>query len=364
MNRITPFKKFRYPRRATSRVFIGLWVALCMAVSSMMVPLAASANPYLAKPGEAAVSLRVATCATSGGFVHLYTALENGLFDKYGIKPSHIFIRGSSISLASLSSDEIQFLYCAADATIPGLATGIDGKLIGAPLVGLPYVLLVRKDIMKMSDLKGKSLGVTRPGDLSFRLSRAMIKKFNLTEEEVKLRSIGGSQSERYQALVQDIIQGIVITPPLDVRGKRAGFNVVYNLNEMDLPFIYSSVHTNSKTLKEKPGVVQRFVAAMAEAIHFVEKNPEKAKAALSKTLRIQDSETLQSAYDAYAKQVINRRMVVPANAVAETVEIAREAGADIKRKPADLFDNTFVENLDKSGFLKEIWGGAVPGKK
>ena len=56
--------------------------------------------------------------------------------------------------------------------------------------------------------------------------------------------------------------------------------------------------------------------------------------------------------------------MVVPADAVADAVEIAREGGASIKRKPADLFDNTFVENLDKSGFLKEIWGGAVPGKK
>ena len=364
MKRITHSGKFESLRYVPHRAFVGLWVALSIVAGSAIVPLAAKANPYLAKPGEAAVSVRVATCATTGGFIHLYTALESGLFDKYGIKPTHIFIRGSSISLASLSSDEIQFLYCAADATLPGMATGIDAKLVGAPLVGLPYVLIVRKDIKKMEDLKGKSLGVTRPGDLSFRLSRVMLKKFNLTEEQVKLRSIGGSQGERYQALVQDIIQGIVITPPLDVRGKRDGFNVIYDLNEMDLPFIYSSIHTNSKTLKEKPAVVQRFVAAIAESIPFVEKNPDKAKAALGKTLRISDQEVLQSAYNAYAKQVINRRMVVPADAVTDAVEIAREGGASIKRKPADLFDNTFVENLDKSGFLKEIWGGAVPGKK
>ncbi|HEX2225816.1 MAG TPA: hypothetical protein VHM64_01665, partial [Candidatus Binatia bacterium] len=42
------------------------------------------ANPYLPKAGERPLSMRISTCAVSGGFVHLYTALDNGLFDKYG----------------------------------------------------------------------------------------------------------------------------------------------------------------------------------------------------------------------------------------------------------------------------------------
>src|ERR1051325_9682749 len=258
----------------------------------------AGANPYLAKPGETPVSIRIATCAVSGGFVHLYTALDNGLFDKYGIKANHIYVRGSGISLTALASDEIQFLFCAADGTIPGMATGIEAKLVAAPLVGLPYVLLARKDVKRPEDLKGKSIGVTRPGDLSFRLSRALLKKFNLTEQEVNLRPIGGSQSERYNAMAQVIIQAIIVTPPLDVRGRRDGFNLVYKLNDLHLPFIYSSVHTNPKLIQEKPQLVQRVVAAFAEAALFVEKNPDKAKAAVSKALKLKDDEALQSSYD------------------------------------------------------------------
>ena len=127
----------------------------------------AHANPYLPKPGERSVKLRIATCAVSGGFAHLYTALDYGIFEKYGLKMEHVFIRGSSASLAALAADEIQLLYCAAEATIPGLATGVDAKLVAAPLVKLPYVLVTRKEIKRPGDLKGKSLGVTRPGDLS-----------------------------------------------------------------------------------------------------------------------------------------------------------------------------------------------------
>ena len=344
---------------------VGYWkvigIAWMIAVGDLLAPAPAAPNPYLAKPGEAPVTVRVATCAVSGGFIHLYSALDNGLFDKYGIKVNPIYIRGSGISLAALSSDEVQFLYCAADATIPGMATGIDGKLIGAPLVGLPYVLLARKDVKRPEDLKGKAIGVTRPGDLSFRLSRAVLRRFNLTEEDVKLRPIGGSQSERYNAMLQDLIQAIIVTPPLDVRGKRDGFNMVFHLNDLNLPFIYSSLHTNSKTLREKPGVAQRFVAAMAESIQFVEKNPDKGKAAVSKALKLKDAEALQSSYDAYAKLIVNRRLTLPGSAVAEAVEIARKTETNIRKKATEIYDNSFAEDLEKSGFLKEIWGGRVP---
>jgi hypothetical protein len=58
-----------------------------------------------------------------------------------------------------------------------------------------------------------------------------------------------------------------------------------------------------------------------------------------------------------YAKEIVDRTMTVPGKSVAEAVELARESGTIIRRKPEELYDNSFVFNLDKSGFLKEIWG-------
>lgn len=340
-----------FPRRMV-RILISLLLVIVMSAS-------ARANPYLPKAGERPIKVRIATCAVSGGFVHLYTALDYGLFDKYGIKMEHIYIRGSGPSLAALAADEIQFLYCAADATMPGLATGIDAKLVAAPLVKLPYVLVTRKEIRRLEDLKGKALGVTRPGDLSARLSRVVLKKFNLTDEVI-IRPIGGSQSERFQAMAANIVQGIVVPPPFDVRAKNEGYNVIYRLIDLDLPFIYSSVHANGRTLRERPEVVQRVVAAFADTIHFVEKNPEKAKASISKALRIKDEEALRSSYNVYANEIVDRRMIVPRVAVAEAVELVRAGGTQVRRKPEDIYDNSFVNNLDKSGFLNELWGNEL----
>ena len=342
---------YRAMGRRSAAIFLVLMSALITTTGSAAM---AQSNPYLARPGERPVSIRIATCAVSGGFAHLYTALENHLFDKYGFKMEHVFIRGSGPALAALLADEIQFLYCAADATLPSLAAGIDVKLVAAPLVKLPYVLVTRKDIRRVEDLKGKALGVARAGDLSDRLSRAMVKKFNVPD--VTMRPIGGSQNERYQAMVANLVQGVVITPPIDVRAKNDGYNVTYRLIDLDIPFIYSSLHATSRALRERPEMVQRMVAAFAEALHFVDKNPGKTKAAIAKIMRTKDEEALQVSYNVYTKDIVDRRMIVPGQAVSDSVDLLRSLGTPIKRKADDLYDNAFVNNLEKSGFQRELW--------
>ncbi len=241
---------------------------------------------------------------------------------------------------------------------IPRMAAGADAKLIGSPIVGLPWVLVGRKDIRRPQDLKGKSIALSRPGGLTDQLAKLVMKKFNLTTQDVKLIHIGGTgQLEPYNAMVQGLTQATFLTPPMDVRAKRDGFPLIYNLHDLGVPSIYSSLFTNAKGLKERQLLVQRLVAALAESVHFLEMNPEKGKAALSKVLSINDQEVLQSAYDAYAKLLVNRRLIVPAQAVAQAVETAREEGTQLRRTPAEIVDNSFAEQLDRSGFLKELWG-------
>ncbi len=181
-------------------------------------------------------------------------------------------------------------------------------------------------------------MGIARAGDLSDRLSRAVVKKLGLPNEAVTIRPIGGSQGERYQAMAAGIVHGVIITPPFDVRAKNEGYNVMYRLIDLNIPFIYSSLHTSYKMLRERPEIVQRMVAALAEIVYFVEKNPDKAKASIGKAMRTNDPAALQSAYDVYAREILDRTMIVPGKAVAETVDLARQEGrSDPKKAGRDL---------------------------
>jgi ABC-type nitrate/sulfonate/bicarbonate transport system substrate-binding protein len=129
----------------------------------------------------------------------------------------------------------------------------------------------------------------------------------------------------------------------------------------LDLPFVYSSLHANSRMLREKPELVQRVVAALAEAIHFMEMHPAKAKRAIARAMRIKDEEALRVAYHVYAQEIIDRKMIVPAAPVAESIELLRAAGTQVRKKPEEIYDNHFVQTLEKTGFLKELWGTDPP---
>ena len=199
-------------------------------------------------------------------------------------------------------------------------------------------MIIARKDIRRIEDLKGKVFIATRPGGTPDTLIRVLMKRLNFGPNDLSIRHIGGAgQTEVYSALLQDLGHATMVTPPLDARARRDGLNVIYQLDDLNLPAIYSSLFTNNRLIKERPEIVQKFVAAMAEAIHFVEKNPDRAKSSVGKVLAIKDSESLQAAYDAYAKQLVNRRVTIPASRVVDTIEAARQAGAQVRRKPSEL---------------------------
>ena len=126
------------------------------------------------------------------------------------------------------------------------------------------------------------SHGVTRPGDFPYRLAKEFLKKHNLSEKDVTLATVGGTPTERYAALLQDVFQATLIQPPLDARGKKDGFNVIYNLTTWLAVHLQFLIH-ESQDPKTKTGVAQKVVAVLAEAVYFVEKNPEQAMASVGK---------------------------------------------------------------------------------
>jgi NitT/TauT family transport system substrate-binding protein len=321
---------------------------------------AATGGPYLAQPGEAAVTVKAAWCAISAGFVQLFVARDYELFSKYGLALQTSQFTDSQAALAALQSGEIDFLFCAAAATIPGLASGIDGQIIAAPLVGLPYVMVARPDIHSVQELKGRKVGINRQGDLDDRLSHAVLQQANVAADTVQFVPAGG-QTERYKAVLAGIIDAVNVTPPLEVQARLDGLNVVYALKDLQMPFIYSAMHTNSRMIRDHPQVVQKFVAGLAEAVYYIDQHKDQAEQSISKQLNITDASALDSAYEAYARDYVNRSVDVPVAAVQDSIEYARGQGSTITRgTAAEIVNEQFAVDLQRSGFLERLWGRPI----
>jgi len=57
---------------------------------------------------------------------------------------------------------------------------------------------------------------------------------------------------------------------------------------------------------------------------------------------------------------LVNRRLTVPENTVAAIIDVAREQGTNVRKNAQEIVDNSYAENLEKSGFLKELWGAEL----
>ena len=109
--------------------------------------------------------------------------------------------------------------------------------------------------------------------------------------------------------------------------------------------------------------MVQRMVAAFAEAINYVDKNPAKTKAAIAKVMRIKDEEALQVSYNVYTKDIVDRRMIVPGQTVHDTVELLRSLGTPVKRRVGRSLRQQFrqqpgEERLSQRAVGEVNWAG------
>src|SRR5258708_486818 len=274
-------------RSVAGAMVIAVLVALATACAgggpaAAPVPTAAApapmgGNAYLAQPGEQRTSVKAAWCAISAGFVQMFVARDYNLFAKYGLDVQTSQFTDSTAALAALQSGEIDFLFCAAAATIPGMATGVDATIIAAPLVGLPYVMVARQDIHSVQDIKGRKIGINRQGDLDDRLSHAVLEQEKIPADSVQFVPAGG-QTDRYKAVLGGLVDAVNVTPPLEVQARLDGLNVIYSLKSLPMPFIYSAVHTNARTLRDRPQLAQKFVAAMAEAVHYIDQHKDETE--------------------------------------------------------------------------------------
>jgi NitT/TauT family transport system substrate-binding protein len=221
--------------------------------------------------------------------------------------------------------------------------------------------MVARGDVHSVQDLRGRKVGINRPGDLDDRLSRAVLQQEKVPLDEVQLVPAGG-QTDRYKAVLGGLIDAVNVTPPLEVQAKVDGLNVIYTLKNLPIPFIYSAIHTNSKMLRDRPEVVQKFVAAMAESVCYIEGHKEETEQSISKQLKITDPAALESAYQAYATDFVNRSVDIPMAAVQDSIDYARSQGTNVQRGQAQqIADQRFAANLQSSGFLERLWGRPIP---
>ena len=220
----------------------------------------------------------------------------------------------------------------------------------------LPYALLAQKEIRSLDQLKGKRLAISRFGSASDLAARLILQRYGLTpDKDVTILQTGGT-STRLSALSKRSIDSTVLTPEFFNVGKKAGFTILVDPTQYDIPFPQLEVITTRAFLKAQPDLATRYMRAIVEGIHTVKQNPEPSIRAMGKYLRIDDREALEEVYRLYRDTY--PQIPYPSAAAIQT-QLTWMAEKDPRAKaarPEQFFDGSILREIEKSGFVAKLY--------
>ncbi|HXG52304.1 MAG TPA: ABC transporter substrate-binding protein [candidate division Zixibacteria bacterium] len=300
----------------------------------------------------------IAHSALSASQAILFVTRDAGIFRKYNLEPRIIYIVGGPTNTAALISGSVDFNIFAGPASVAANLGGADTVLLMTFVNTLEHAVFTHPSITKPSDLRGKRIGIARPGSADHYAATVALRKWNLDpEKSVNLISIGGPP-DRYLALQAGRVDAILIQPPLTTRAQKAGFQRLAALVDFGVDYVGTSLGTTRAVIRKKEELVRRVVSAFVEGIHFYKTNKEASLRTIARLMRTQDAEALEEAYSAYAVKFM-ARVPYPTTRGVEAVleDLAKNNPKAKGADPRRFVEPRFLKELEDSGFISRLYG-------
>jgi NitT/TauT family transport system substrate-binding protein len=230
----------------------------------------------------------------------LTAAQRYGFFRAQGLDAELIVMR-PSISLQTLMAGDLDYSTVLASAARASV-TGLPLRIVMALTTGQDFSLVVRPEIRRMEDLKGKTLATSGVGEFTDVGARLVLKKYGLVPEvDVKLRALFGNHPLRLSALQAGQIDGTVMAMPYNKMAVKMGFRELVHLREI-IKTPQGGLVTTAQKIRGEPDFVLRTIKAALAANRFLKENKAEFMKLLAKESGVQDPEVAGLIHDEVIK--------------------------------------------------------------
>jgi NitT/TauT family transport system substrate-binding protein len=305
----------------------------------------------------AAERIRIGYSSISGAYTPIWVAHEGGYFAKENLQDDIILIP-SGTQLAQVTvAGEIDVGSMNGSSAMAAALQGADLKIIGNSGNKMIFSLFVRPEIKTVEGMKGKKIGITRYGSAPDISIRYALKKYNINPDKDLTLIQLGFMATVAAGLQGGSIEGGVVSPPTQFAVEKAGFKELINITDMDFAFPNPSLVAVGSIIKSRPDVINRFMRAYARGVQRMRSDREFTYKAMAKYTKIQDSEVLHKAYDLYVGKVLEKAPYINMTGLQNALDdLAKTVPAAKNAKPEQFVDHRFLDNLDKSGLMKELY--------
>jgi NitT/TauT family transport system substrate-binding protein len=302
------------------------------------------------------IRLKTSYSALTANLTAYWLAKEAKLFEKHGLDVQVVLIESGVTTVQALTAGETQIAMGGGTVAVSSNLAGSDVISIASIESRLPYALLAQKEIKTIDQLKGKRLAISRFGSASDLGARLILQRYGLSaDKDVTILQVGGT-STRLSALSKRSVDSTILTPEFFNVAKKAGFTILAEPTQYEIPFPQLEVITSRAFVKSQPDIVTRYLRAIVEGIHMVKNNPEPSIRAMSKYLRIDDREALEEVYRLYRELYPPVPHPSPAAIQTQLTWMAEKDPRAKAAKPEQFIDGTILKEIEKSGFVSRLY--------
>jgi ABC-type nitrate/sulfonate/bicarbonate transport system substrate-binding protein len=259
-----------------------------LAVSALIAFLVSVHSAAWSQEGAGLKKIRIGVPNRGVPNLGLMAAQRYGFFRSHGLDAELIVMR-PSISLQTLMAGDLDYstvLASAARASVSGLPL----RIVMALTVGQDFSLVVRPEIRRMEDLKGKTLATSGVGEFTDVGARLVLKKYGLVPEaDVKLRVLFGNHPLRLSALQAGQIDGTIMTMPYNKMAVKMGFRELVHLREF-IKTPQGGLVTSAQKIRSEADMILRTIKAALTASRFLKDNKGEFIKLLAKESGVQDA--------------------------------------------------------------------------
>jgi NitT/TauT family transport system substrate-binding protein len=209
--------------------------------------------------------IRVAISTVSFTFLVNLIARDAGIFKKHGLDVETILVAGPA-QAAALAAGEIDYN----SSFVPGLllaAKGLPFTVVMATTKTPLFFIMSQPDV-KVANLAGKKVAVSRIGSQSHTLTRSMIRQSGINPDAVTYIQTG-STSNSYSALNARSVDAATLSIPFNVLLKEKGFNQLASTANVGV-FPNTGLQVPRAKLEKNRAQVKLMVRAFIDSLTYI----------------------------------------------------------------------------------------------
>jgi ABC-type nitrate/sulfonate/bicarbonate transport system substrate-binding protein len=296
--------------------------------------------------------VRVATGLLATWQSTAWLGAEAGIFKKWGIDMTLPAIAvGGPQAAAKVIQEECEFAHTGSVPVAEEVLKGKDIVIIAMPTSDFPETfVMTRKEITQLSQLSGKKIGVlTETGQTSV-ATRITVEKAGASATYLPLITFG----RIFAALAAGEIEAGALPVDLRFTGEvRHGWNA-FPMFSFGTPSIFA---TTRKLIATDRELVMRVMQGLVETIHLFKTRPDVVVPLLQRYVKIDDRKAAEELH-AFHVPVFQKvpRPLFPGMQKLQDF-LAPKYPAAMSLKETDIADSSFIDELERSGFIDRLYG-------